>query len=130
MEAGFNAIYYNKLQKFQRSSSELTDSISHKKEQQKQDGPKPKHKEEKLVAALFTFKENPSTNNFEVEDDFEDVLSAMTLDDEKEDVVHFLTTLKNYSSYYLNNDVSKYINHFSDILKLLALFSWPCFWLQ
>ena len=94
MEAGFNAIYYNKLQKFQRSSSELTDSISHKKEQQKQDGPKPKHKEGKLVAALFTFKENPSTNNFEEEDDFEDVLSAMTLDDEKEDVVHFLTTLK------------------------------------
>ena len=120
MEAGFNAIYYNKLQKFQRSSSELTDSISHKKEQQKQDGPKPKHKEEKLVAALFTFKEDPSTNNFE-EDDFEDVLSAMTLDDEKEDVVHFLTTLKNYSSYYLNKDVSKYINHFSDILILLAL---------
>ena len=100
MEAGFNAIYYNKLQKFQRSSSELTDSISHKKEQQKQDGPKPKHKEGKLVAALFTFKENPSTNNFEEEDDFEDVLSAMTLDDEKEDVVHFLTTLKNYSSYH------------------------------
>ena len=123
MEAGFNAIYYNKLQKFQRSSSELTDSISHKKEQQKQDGPKPKHKEEKLVAALFTFKENPSTNNFEVEDDFEDVLSAMTLDDEKEDVVHFLTTLKNYSSYYLNKDVSKYINLFSDILIRLALIS-------